>query len=160
MVMIRPRGGNFSYSADELEIMRHDIEWARKLGADGVVFGCIRNQLLDTSATNLLLDTAHAPNERILSVTFHMAFDEIHQEAQSDAFTWLASHGVDRVLTHGGALSQPISSTLTHLKTLAEQSRRIGISILPGGGVTWENAESVAQQIGVSEVHGTRVVKL
>ena len=34
------------------------------------------------------------------------------------------------------------------------------ITVLPGGGVTWENAVEVAGAVGVSEVHGTRIVRL
>ena len=41
MVMIRPRGGDFLYSDDEIEIMCHDIDVAKSLKADGVVFGCL-----------------------------------------------------------------------------------------------------------------------
>ena len=33
-------------------------------------------------------------------------------------------------------------------------------SILPGAGITWENAEDIAQAVGVPEVHGTRIVRL
>ena len=40
-VIIRPRGGDFLYSPVEVKTMLKDIEMARQLGADGVVFGCL-----------------------------------------------------------------------------------------------------------------------
>ena len=40
-VIIRPRGGDFLYSSLEQRIMLQDVENARRLGADGVVFGCL-----------------------------------------------------------------------------------------------------------------------
>ena len=40
-VIIRPRGGDFLYSPIEVRTMLKDIEMARQLGVDGVVFGCL-----------------------------------------------------------------------------------------------------------------------
>src|ERR1051325_3421617 len=42
-VIVRPRGGGFVYSYDELAVMRLDIEAARMLGADGIVLGALTN---------------------------------------------------------------------------------------------------------------------
>ena len=41
-VIIRPRGGDFLYSPVEIETMIEDIRMARRAGADGLVFGCLR----------------------------------------------------------------------------------------------------------------------
>src|SRR5690554_4789955 len=41
-VMIRPRGGDFVYSKEELEVMKADISLFKSLGADGFVFGVLQ----------------------------------------------------------------------------------------------------------------------
>ncbi len=40
-VMIRPRGGDFLYSDQEVEVMRKDIELMKSNGADGLVLGAL-----------------------------------------------------------------------------------------------------------------------
>ena len=154
--MIRPRGGSFEYSGAEAHIMVDDLRHAAELGIDGVVFGCLQGGEVDRELTGRLAELA---KEAGLMVTFHMAFDDIAADAQPAALDLLAELGVDRVLTHGGAAGTPIAGNLERLRRLADHAAgRVGI--LPGGGVTWENAEEVADAVGVREVHGTRIVKL
>ena len=59
IVMIRPRSGNFVYTADELEIMNNDIQMCSLLNADGIAFGCLtNNKQLDKTAMKQLIATA------------------------------------------------------------------------------------------------------
>ncbi len=154
MVMVRPRGGGFAYGEEELACMVRTIVLARTLGADGVVFGCVRDGKLDLPSTRRLVDAANG-----LDMTFHMAFDEIDPRLQLESLGLLVDLGFSRVLTHGGSLSLPIEECLPRLRTFVDAARG-RISIMPGGGVTWENAESVALALGVHEVHGTRIVRM
>lgn len=156
MCMIRPRGGSFEYSGAEARIMVDDLRHAAELGVDGVVFGCLRGGEVDRELTGRLAGLA---KEAGLMVTFHMAFDEISADAQPAALNLLAGLGVDRVLTHGGAAGTPIAGNLERLRRLVDYAAG-RLEILPGGGLTWENAEEVADAVGVREVHGTRIVKL
>src|SRR6516225_3772660 len=43
-VIIRPRGGDFLYSTEELDVMREDIQMAKQLDVDGVVIGCLTQE--------------------------------------------------------------------------------------------------------------------
>jgi copper homeostasis protein len=155
MTMIRPRGGDFVYNDIELKIMHTDLIEAKKLGTDGVVFGCLTpSGWLDEEALELLIETAEG-----LQVTFHMAFDAIPESRQFEAIDWLAARGVQRILTHGGAAGTPIENNFDHLKRLIEYAGD-RLIILPGAGISFKNAEDVTTQLGVAEVHGTKIVDL
>lgn len=155
MTIIRPRGGDFVYNDIELKIMHTDLIEAKKLGTDGVVIGCLTpSGWLDEEALELLIETAEG-----LQITFHMAFDSIPKERQFEAIDWLVEHGVERILTHGGIAGTPIENNFAHLKELIAYADN-RLIILPGGGVSDKNAEQVAKELGVTEVHGTKIVSL
>ena len=154
MVMVRPHGGDFAYSDAELAEMERVIGVARTAGADGIVFGCTRDGALDVWATQRLVACGAG-----LDMTFHMAFDEIDREAQPQVLSTLAGYGISRVLTHGGSLGVPLAQCLPGLRELVHAAEgRIGI--MPGGGITWRNAEHIYDELGVAEVHGTKIVQL
>ena len=144
MMMIRPRGGDFLYSAEEAEVMRADILAARDGGADGVVFGCLTPEgRIDEALTASLLETARGMN-----VTFHRAFDVSRDLPES--LETLIRLGIPRVLTSGGRPSVP--EGLEVLAGLVGQAAG-RITILPGGGIRAEMVLSIAAATGVTECH-------
>ena len=162
MCMVRPRGGCFEHTAEEAAMMCDDLIMAKSLGVTGVVFGCLRDGRLDRELTSELVRLAHedtpgAPGR--VDVTFHMAFDALAPEDQLEVIDWLAEQGVERILTHGGEAGTPIMDNLDRLHAYVERAAG-RIIILPGGGITWENAEDVASALGVHEVHGTKIVRV
>lgn len=155
MTIIRPRGGNFVYNDTELKIMHTDLIEAKKLETDGVVIGCLTtDNQLDEEAMALLLEAADG-----LQVTFHMAFDQLSPDAQLEAIDWLAERGVTRILTHGGPAGTLIENNLSALKTLIDYSQN-KLTILPGGGLHYDNLQVIVDSLEVNEVHGTKIVKL
>jgi copper homeostasis protein len=143
-VMIRPRGGDFCYSAVEFEVMKYDVEQAKQLGADGVVFGLLdEDGSVDVQRTRLLTDLA-----RPLGVTFHRAFDMTRDAFQ--ALEDLVVLGIDRILTSGQE-----NSVVEGLDLIADLVRKAGdqIIIMPGGGITERNIGKIVAQSGVEEVH-------
>jgi copper homeostasis protein len=143
-VIIRPRGGDFRYSPDELDIMLRDIRLAAELGVAGVVFGALLpDGSLDVDSTRTLVEAA-----RPMSVTFHRAFDACRNA--EEALESLIELGVDRVLTSGRATTA--ERGIGCLEALVRQaSGRIGI--LAGGGVNESNVSRVVAESGVGEVH-------
>lgn len=147
-VLIRPRGGDFLYSRDELKVMLADIDAIRALPTPpGVTVGFVIGALtpdgeVDTAIVRQLIDAcAGAP------VTFHRAFDQSRDLLASlDA---LAELGVDRVLTSGGR-----ARAIDGLDILRELGERTGGRpiILAGGGVRSDNVAALVAA-GVREVH-------
>ncbi|AIF67484.1 copper homeostasis protein CutC [Terribacillus saccharophilus] len=153
MSMIRPRGGIFVFSKEEVEMMKRDLVHLKELGTDGVVLGCLNETgWIDEDAMVTLLDLAKG-----LEVTFHMAFDHISPDSQLKAIDWLVEHGVHRILTHGGPLDTKIEDNLARLKDYIQYAND-RIIILPGGGISIKNLELIKSELHVGEVHGTRVV--
>ena len=143
-VIVRPRGGDFLYNNDELEVMREDIRMAKDLGADGVVVGCLTAEGdIDRARTEALIRLA-----RPLNVTFHRAFDMCRDSQQG--LEDLITLGVDRVLTSGQEASCPEGlDVIAALQTQAAGR----IIVMPGGGLTPRNIKKLVLATGVSEVH-------
>jgi copper homeostasis protein len=151
-VIVRPRGGGFVYTQDEIAVMRLDIEAARMLGADGIVLGAVtREGRVDNEQLEGLVTAAGE-----LPVTFHRAFDLTQNLDQS--LETLMQLGVSRVLTSGGA-----PSALEGVDRIAALARRAAgqIVVMAGGGVREETVQEIVHRGGVKEVHvrGTRLVR-
>ena len=147
-VLIRPRGGDFVFTGQELDSMLEDISFCKRAGAHGVVLGALdRKADVDMPAMVRLLEAA-----RPLSVTFHRAFDECRDPLV--AFEQICSLGFDRLLTSGHARNAWEGRDL--IASLVEKSRG-RITVMPGCGVTPENIEALARWTRASEFHGTRL---
>ena len=143
-VIIRPRGGDFLYSDLEMERMIADIDVARQIGADGVVFGCLTEEgNIDMKKNRLLMEHSEG-----LSTTFHRAFDRCRDPRQ--ALEQIISLGFDRILTSG---AQPTAEQgISLLKELHDQAAD-RIIILAGCGVNEGNIRKIHEQTGIREFH-------
>lgn len=143
-VMIRPRGGDFCYSALEQEVMARDIVVAKERDVDGVVLGLLEpDGRIDVEATARLVDLA-AP----MAITFHRAFDMARDPFES--LEVLVGLGVDRILTSGQEAD--LTMGLDLVRELVARSRgRMGI--LPGCGIDEDNGAEVVEATGVQEIH-------
>lgn len=143
-VIIRPRGGDFLYSGIEQRIMLKDIENARQLGADGVVFGCLTPEGdIDIHLMKQLIEAAGK-----LSVTFHRAFDVCRNPQQ--ALEDIISLGCQRILTSG---QQPTAEKGISLLKELQQRAAERIILLAGCGVNETNIARIAQETGIHEFH-------
>lgn len=143
-VIIRPRGGDFCYSAEELEAMVTDIHAAREEGADGVVFGALQSDgSIDMAAMHRLMEAAQG-----LSVTFHRAFDVCREPME--ALEQIIGLGCDRILTSGQAATA--EEGIPQLAKLVEEANG-RIIIMPGCGINASNIARIARRTGACEFH-------
>lgn len=145
VMMIRPHDGNFVYREPDIEIMLRDIELARNLGVQGVVFGALTDDGQVDQQTCSRLMAAAGP----LETTFHRAFDvAIDAEA---SFQRIQDLGFTRILTSGQqATAIEGAALLRRLNDMANST-----SILAGAGVTPSNVCELVKTAGLSEVHAS-----
>lgn len=173
-VLVRSRAGDFVYTPEEVETMAMQVEEALEAGADGIVIGCLTaggdvdvpamERLVRTvesynlAAELLLSDLCHAANDshffpgpsKRASITFHRAFDVCKRPF--DALEQIIALGCDRILTSGqGPTVVEGSDMLRELQKRAEGR----IIILPGGGVTPQNAGRILAMTGCTEIHAS-----
>jgi len=143
-IMIRPRGADFYYNPAEFEIMKLDVQIAKKSGADGVIFGILNHDgSIDKIRMGQLVDIA-----RPMGITCHRAFDMTRDpfEAMDD----LISIGADRILTSGQS-----DSALTGAPLIREliDGAKDRIIIMPGHGIKEHNLGQIIHETGAKEFH-------
>ena len=153
MTMIRPRGGDFVYHDLEIAIMLEDIRLTAQTGSQGVVFGALTaDKKLDKANLEKLIVASKG-----MEIVFHMAFDELSDEDQLEAIDWLSQAGVTRILTRAGVSGDSLEERFAHYHRILEHAKG-KIEILPGGGIDLDNRQAFIDQLGVTQLHGTKVV--
>ena len=153
MTMIRPRGGDFVYHDMEIAIMLEDIRLTAQAGSQGVVFGALT---ADKKLDKVNLEKLIAASKG-MEIVFHMAFDELSDEDQLEAIDWLSQVGVTRILTRAGVSGDSLEKRFAHYHRILEHAAG-KIEILPGGGIDLDNRQTFIDQLGVTQLHGTKVV--
>lgn len=144
-VLIRCREGNFVYTEEDIRIMEQDIE-ASLPYADGIVVGPLTAEGdIDLEATRRLVAASNGK-----PVTFHRAFDACRDPFK--ALEEIILLGCQRILTSGQQAKAAEGTAL--LKQLQEQAGD-RLIIMPGGGVSAENARLILDQTGCREIHGS-----
>lgn len=147
-VMIRPRGGNFSYSNLEFEQMKSDLCALKKHGVDGFVFGILKEDQTIQMEQNRELVALASP----LPCSFHRAFDAVihYEKALEDVI----SCGFTTLLTSGTFSN--VMEGKDVLKQLVVQAQN-RIQIMPGGGLRSTNISALNQIVNASWYHSSAI---
>ncbi len=149
IVMIRPRGGNFIYSREEIESMIMDIRICREIGVAGIAIGTLTSgNETDIPLLNELIKASEG-----LAVTFHKAIDETKNIEKE--VTRLTETSICRILTSGGQPTAMEGAAMINRMIVAAAGR---ISIMPAGKVTSSNVHTLSNLIPAHEFHGRLIV--
>ena len=147
VAMIRPRAGDFIWTASEVAFMQADIEVMQSMGVIGVVLGASRpDGRLDVDVLRKLLEGVDEGREAILHRAFDLAPDPF------EALEIAVGLGFDRILTSGGAVR---AVDALRLLAMLHERARDRITILPGSGITPENVAGLLAAVPVGEVHAS-----
>jgi copper homeostasis protein len=144
--IIRPREGDFLYSAEEFTVMMRDVEFCRGLGCDGVVIGMLlADGRVDQVRCGRLVEAAYP-----MGVTFHRAFDRAVDPFE--ALETIIGIGCERILTSG---QRPVAMEGAALLRELVREADERIVIMPGSGVRASNIAELAEKTGAVEFHTT-----
>lgn len=144
--IIRPRSGDFLYSAAEFEIIVQDARFCKQVGCDGVVIGFLNSDgTVDVERTKTIVEAVYP-----LEVTFHRAFDRCRDPFE--ALEAIIEAGCQRILTSG---LQPTAPQGMHLIQQLVEKAADRIVIMPGSGVRAENIKELADKTGAVEFHSS-----
>ncbi|AWB85413.1 copper homeostasis protein CutC [Mycetocola zhujimingii] len=158
-VIVRPRGGDFSYSPQEIDVMCNDLRAITEASANGrTPVGVVVGALTPTGEVDAPAMKRLAAAAAPLPITFHKAFDATRNLLE--AYDALSALGVERILTSGGP-----GTARDGVQVLAELVRRSAAgteaadhavprpSILVAGSVRANNVRAILDATGAHEVH-------
>ena len=148
--IIRPRGGNFVYTQQEIDQMITSIKLCKEKKCQGVVFGVLdKNFSVDVETCKKIMDECKG-----LSATFHMAFDKCKDPLES--MKKIIDLGFDRILTSGQ--EENVEDGLQLIEKLVRKSSR-RISIMPGLKLRSSNIDKFLRNKEINDFHSSCYVK-
>ncbi|MCL2566723.1 MAG: copper homeostasis protein CutC [Alphaproteobacteria bacterium] len=149
-VMIRPRGGNFVYNENEINIMLHDINVCKSLSAAGVVLGCLNaDNTINYEMMSLLTQASSG-----LEIVMHRSFDEVSEPWNE--IEKLKKFGIKHILSSGGA--KTALDGVENLHKIYAEAQKHGLKLTAAGKITKENLAIVASKIPADAYHGRLIV--
>ena len=143
-VLLRPRFGDFCYTASEREILLREVQMCREMGVDGVVLGALDPEgRLDCQLLSQLLAQAGS-----LHKTLHRAFDLCRDpwEGLEDA----VALGFDTILTSGQASTAEKGAGL--LRELGQKAAD-RLTIMAGCGINSSTLPELIRRTGLHAFH-------
>lgn len=146
-VLLRPRFGDFLYTAYELEILYEEVKLFSSEGADGLVIGCLKpDGELDIEAMKRMIELGKGRK-----ITLHRAFDVCKNPLK--ALEQAIELGVDTILTSGQEDSCMKGMDLLNTLQKKIEEEKNSICIMAGGGVNAQVIQSFLEKTSLSTFH-------
>jgi len=147
-VIIRPRGGDFVYTDEEVTEMKQDIKQFKKLGVDGFVFGILNPDGSINKSQNQELVNLASP----LSCTFHRAFDVVN--TIESGLEDVIDCDFKTILTSGRGKN--VEEGIFDIQTI-QQLAQGRIEIMPGGGLRSSNIKLLQEKLEPTFYHSSAI---
>ncbi len=138
--LMRTRGGDFLYTAEEIRQMAMEIRILRSEGADGFVIGCLTAEgELDKDAMKPLLEAADGAG-----LTLHRCIDVSRDLCRT--YRDAAALGIDTILTSGGA-GNCLAGMENIRQLISLRDETAGPEVLIGAGVKASVISAFLEQV-------------
>ncbi len=144
-VLIRPRSGDFTMTAEDVSIARHGIAAARELGLAGIVIGAERDGRLDVPALEAMMSAAEG-----MHVTLHRVIDVLPDPIS--AVETAIALGLQRILTSGGAARAVDGIARLNAMHASSAGR---IEIMAGGGISASTLPTLMRETAITAFHAS-----
>ncbi|NNE14086.1 MAG: copper homeostasis protein CutC [Saprospiraceae bacterium] len=150
-VMIRPRKGDFEYSAKELDVIKSQIEYCLNHGIHNIVFGAIKNGKLDLKTISEVSEFS-----KKLNITVHKAID-YSSDILDDVENLKNVENVTSILSSGQQ-----KTAFEGVECLLKMKKSCGkrINLIPAGKITANNVDQLHEILGLRHYHGRKIVSL
>ncbi len=167
-VMIRPRGGNFVYTREEIQVMIAQIHACKAHGLagkaihkqdkvsssiNGIVLGALTpDNEVDMPTMKHLIEAIHANATASIDITFHRAFDRVANPQK--ALEEIIELGCTHLLTSGN-MSNAYEGRFNIANLVKQAAGRI--TIIAGKGINRNNLLQIAKDSNAPQFHGTNL---
>ncbi|WP_239256512.1 copper homeostasis protein CutC [Listeria ilorinensis] len=143
MMMIRPHSFSFVYNEADRRAILLDIELAKEMGVQGIVFGALTDE---GEIDRALLESVIRVKGK-LDLTFHRALEDARDIEKSYEILREYGHDITQLLTSGGTANAVDS--ISRLKRWIADSAAdpTSFKILVGSGVTSDNIAFLHQKL-------------
>ena len=149
-IMIRPRGGDFNYSGEDMVEIKKQITYVKTIGINHIVFGALnKDHRVDIDNIKRVSDWSFP-----MKITFHKAIDA-SAEFFTDIEALVNTKRIDSLLTSGKSTTAESGASIIK-KVISFYGKNI--KVISAGKITKSNLNNIHRKISGSYYHGRKIL--